>query len=154
LCDGPIRWRSDGRETRECIRNRNVTLGRGDDDDDDDDDGDDPGDFATIRDLTLNTAQVRLPSAWDYRTSRNSNTSFILGVPGSTTPAVQLPEPEAERSSTLQVVGPSSSPAQNLSWGAFGALARPDWTTSGSRWQPDAQTRERVQRYVIAPSGT
>ncbi|MGE0862279.1 MAG: Ig-like domain-containing protein [Vicinamibacterales bacterium] len=93
-----------------------------------------PGDFATLRDLTLNSnvGPIAVP-AGTYRTfTANSNTSFVLGVAGATTPSVyNFQSLTLNSGSSLQVVGPvivtvKNSVAFN---GPAGDMAHPEWLT-------------------------
>jgi len=93
-----------------------------------------PGDFATLRDLTLNSnvGPIAVP-AGTYRTfTANTNTSFVIGVAGATTPSVYNFESLTLNSgSSLQVVGPvivtvKNSVAFN---GPAGDMAHPEWLT-------------------------
>lgn len=68
-----------------------------------------PGDFATLRDLTVNGnhAPVAVPPG-TYRTfTSNSGNTFVFGIAGSSQPAVyNLSRLTLNSNSTLQVVGP------------------------------------------------
>ena len=71
--------------------------------------GQSPGDFGTIRNLTLNgdAGQLAVPAGTYGTLIANGNSGFILGVPDATEPAVyNLQSLTLNRASTLQVVGP------------------------------------------------
>ncbi|MEJ2627388.1 MAG: PKD domain-containing protein, partial [bacterium] len=71
--------------------------------------GDSPGDFATIRNLTLNADYGTLsvpPGTYGHFTA-NSQTGFVLGIPGSAQPVVyEFEYLTINANSTLEVVGP------------------------------------------------
>lgn len=123
--------------------------------------GDDPGDFSTLRNLTLNgnVGLVTVPPGTYGNLIANGGSGFVLGVAGSTTPAVyNLQNFTLNGGSQLQIVGPviltlntglsvnsnvtvSSHPA---SWLVL-QLATGGLTVNGSVTLPAV---------VIAPSGT
>lgn len=96
--------------------------------------GQTPGDFATLRDLTINQSgrQVAVP-AGTYRTFiANSGSAFILGVAGATEPAVyNFQTLTLNAGSQIQVVGPVIITVRNqmVPTGNIGSAARPDWLT-------------------------
>ncbi len=66
-------------------------------------------DFATLRDLTLNgnAGAVAIPAGTYGSFTASGNSSFVLGVPGATPPAIyQLQNLTLNGNATLQVVGP------------------------------------------------
>ncbi|MGE0447551.1 MAG: Ig-like domain-containing protein, partial [Vicinamibacterales bacterium] len=93
-----------------------------------------PGNFATLRDLTINQSgrQVAVPPG-TYRTFiANSGSVFILGVAGATEPAVyNFQTLTLNAGSQIQVVGPVIITVRNqmAPTGNIGAAARPDWVT-------------------------
>ena len=95
---------------------------------------DSPGDFATLRDLTINAAgrQVAVPGG-TYRTFiANSGSAFILGTAGATEPTVYNFQTLAlNGGSQVQVVGPVIITVRNpmTPTGTIGSAARPDWLT-------------------------
>ncbi|MFT3783215.1 MAG: Ig-like domain-containing protein [Nibricoccus sp.] len=67
------------------------------------------GDFATVRNLTLNgnVGAVAIPAGTYGDFTANSNGSFVLGVPGASEPAVyNLQRLTLNGNATVQVVGP------------------------------------------------
>ena len=67
------------------------------------------GDFATVRNLTLNgnAGQVAVPAGTYGSFTANGNSGFVLGVPGATEPTVyNLQSLTLNGNSQLQVVGP------------------------------------------------
>jgi fibronectin type 3 domain-containing protein len=91
-----------------------------------------PGDFSTLRNLTLNSnvGAIAVPPG-DYGVfTANSGSGFVLGVAGATEPAVyQLQGLVLNSAGTLQVIGPvivtvATGAAVN---GAMGNAAHPEW---------------------------
>ena len=71
-------------------------------------DGDDPGDFATVRDLTINggAAPLALPPGV-YRHLTANSAGFVLGTAGATAPAVyDVQQLTLNGHATLEVMGP------------------------------------------------
>ncbi|MEJ1971089.1 MAG: ExeM/NucH family extracellular endonuclease [Lacunisphaera sp.] len=94
--------------------------------------GQSPGDFATIRNLTLNSnaGQLVLPAGTYGALTANGTSSFVLGVAGATTPAVyNLQSLTINGTSRLVIVGPvtinlASGVALN---GTVGTTDHPEW---------------------------
>jgi len=93
---------------------------------------DSPGNFATLRDLTLNSnvGAIAVPAGTYGSFIANSGSSFVIGVAGATTPAVYNFETLTLNSNSgLQVVGPVVVTLKNQA--AFnapvGASAHPEW---------------------------
>ncbi len=122
--------------------------------------GQSPGDFATIRNLTLNgnAGQLALPAGTYGSLTANGNSSFVLGVAGATTPSVyNLQGLTLNGTSRLVIVGPvvinlASGTALN---GSAGATSHPDWLdlniASGGL---TLNGTIAFVGYVTAPSGT
>jgi RHS repeat-associated protein len=71
--------------------------------------GQSPGDFATLRDLTLNSnvGMVAVPPGTYRNFTANSGSGFVIGVAGSTTPSVyNLRSLTLNGTTQIQVVGP------------------------------------------------
>jgi predicted extracellular nuclease len=122
--------------------------------------GQSPGDFATIRNLTLNgnAGQLVLPAGTYGALTANGNSSFVLGTAGATTPAVyNLQGLTLNGTSRLVLAGPviinlASGTALN---GSAGATGHPEWLelniTSGSFTLNGSIT---FTGFVTVPSGT
>jgi endo-1,4-beta-xylanase len=121
--------------------------------------GQDPGDFATIRNLTLNggAGPVAVPPGTYGAFMANGPAGFVLGVPGATTPAAyNLQALTLNGGARLQVVGPvivTLATGAMLS-GAVGVEERPDWLAlaiaSGGLTLNSGAT---LNAFVTAPSG-
>lgn len=91
-----------------------------------------PGDYATLRDLTLDTGAGQIavpPGAYGAFTARQ-NTGFILGTPGATTAAVySFQRLDFDGNATLQVLGPVLITVREdlTTTGALGSSAHPEW---------------------------
>ncbi len=121
---------------------------------------DSPGDFATIRNLTLNgNAGTRTVPAGTYgMLTINGNSGLILGVAGATTPSIyNLQGLTLNGNSTLQIVGPvvinlASGVSVN---GSLGDSGHPEWlqvnVASGGFTLNGNVT---VSGSVTAPNGT
>jgi hypothetical protein len=119
-----------------------------------------PGDFATIRNLTLNSGagEVTLPAGTYGTITANGTSSFVLGVAGATTPAVyNLQGLALNGSSRLVIVGPviinlASGTGLN---GSVGATGHPEWLelnlASGSL---TLNSNVNFTGFVTASSGT
>ena len=131
---------------------RNVTINNA---------GQSPGDFATIRNLTLNSGagQVTLPSGtYGTITGNSSTSSFVLGVAGATEPAVYNLQGLALNSAArLVIVGPviinlASGIGLN---GSVGETGHPEWVelniASGNL---TLNSNVNFTGFVTAPSGT
>ena len=118
------------------------------------------GDFATLRNLTLNTGvgNVAVPPGTYGSFTANSGAGFVLGVAGATEPAIyNLQSLTLNSSSTLQVVGPviltlASGPTIS---GTAGNGDHPEWLAlnvySGGVTLNIGATLRAI---VTAPSGT
>ena len=122
--------------------------------------GQDPDDFTTLRNLTLNSdvGQIAVPPGTYGRFTANSNAGFTLGVPNATTPAVyNLQGLTLNGGSRLEIVGPviltlASGTAVS---GVMGAEGRPEWLSL--RFSSGGLTLNRnavCHARVIAPDGT
>ncbi len=130
---------------------RNVSLNRS---------SDSPGDFTTLRNLTLNSnvGQVVIPPGTYGTFVANSGSGFTLGVAGATTPVVyNLQGLTLNSNSQIQVVGPvivNVASGVTLNSG-MGASAHPHWLTlnvaSGGL---TLNSNVRFDGSVLAPSTT
>lgn len=121
--------------------------------------GQDPGDFATLRHLTLNgsAGQVAVPSGTYGVFIANGSAGFVLGVPGASTPAIyNLQALTLNSGARLQVVGPviltvGSGVTLNA---PAGAAEHPEWLSlaiaSGGLTLNGGAT---LSAFVTAPSG-
>jgi hypothetical protein len=99
--------------------------------------GQSPGDFATLRNLSLNLSAglVVVPPGTYGSFSASGNSGFVLGVPGATVPAVYNFQSLALNilpgTAQIQVVGPVIINLANgsLMNGPTGSLAHPEWLT-------------------------
>ncbi|HWA24514.1 MAG TPA: Ig-like domain-containing protein, partial [Lacunisphaera sp.] len=118
------------------------------------------GDFATVRDLTLNgnAGTVAVPPGTYGRFTANGNSNFRLGVAGDTTPAsYNLQGLTLNGNGTLEIVGPVVlTLANGTSFNAsLGNVAHPEWlevrVASGG-----ITLNGNVACYgsIIAPAGT
>jgi rhamnogalacturonan endolyase len=104
---------------------RNLSLNRW---------SDNPGNFATIRDLTLNgwVGAVEVPAGTYGTFTANGSNRFVLGVPGSTTPAVyNFRKLVLNGNSRLEIVGPVIITLHEsmATSGSMGNAAHPEWLT-------------------------
>jgi len=122
--------------------------------------GQSPGNFATIRNLTLNgsVGQIAVPAGTYGSFVANGTSGFVLGVSGATTPAVyNLQSLTLNGNSQLQVVGPviltiGGSVTIN---GAVGSAAHPSWLTLNvSVGGVTLNGNAILNGAVIAPVGT
>jgi hypothetical protein len=130
---------------------RNVTLNNA---------SQSPGDWATLRNLTLNgNAGVRTvpPGAYGDFTA-NGNAAFVLGVAGATQPAIyHFQRLTLNGQSKFEIVGPVIVTVANgfSANGTFGASNNPSWLTlnihSGGLTLNGSCS---VHGYVVAPNGT
>ncbi len=131
---------------------RNVSLNRP---------TDSPGNFATLRNLTLNsTAGARAipPGAYGNFTA-NGSSSFVLGAPGATEPAVyHLQSLTLNSGTSMQIVGPVILRIANsvtVNGGTIGTVAHPHWLdlqiANGNLTLNSGAT---VHGDVTAPNGT
>jgi fibronectin type 3 domain-containing protein len=118
-----------------------------------------PGDFATLRNLTLNSAagQITVPPGAYGAFTANGESGFILGVAGANEPSIyNLQSLALNRTARLQIVGPviltiAGSVTINS---AAGASGHPEWLTlrvagGGLTLNGNAS----FHGYVIAPAG-
>jgi len=122
--------------------------------------GQSAGNFATLRNLTLNSnvGQVVLPPGAYGNFTANSGSSFVLGVAGATEPSVYcLQNLTINSSATLQIAGPVIlTLANGVTFnGTAGNAAHPEWFTlqiyaGGVTLNSNAA----LHGTVIAPSGT
>ena len=120
----------------------------------------DPGDFATIRTLTLNSqaGAVAVPAGTYGTFVANGPSAFVLGVAGATTPSIyNLQSLTLNSGAALQVVGPvivtvANSVTINGTAGASGSpgLLRLEVASGGVTVNSNAV----LNGSVIAPSGT
>ncbi len=122
--------------------------------------GQSPGDFATIRDLTLNSnaGQITLPAGKYGNLTANGASSFVLGTAGATTPSVyNLQGLTLNGTSRLIIAGPviinlANGTALN---GSAGTTGHPEWLqlniASGNFTLNGSIT---FTGFVTVPSGT
>lgn len=119
-----------------------------------------PGDFATLRNLTLNSnvGNFTIPPGTYGSFTANSGSGFILGIAGATQPSVyNFSTLTLNSSSQFQVVGPVViTVGTNLTLNAStGSSANPGWLqikiASGG---VTLNTGSTLHGSVIAPSGT
>jgi len=122
--------------------------------------GQNPGDFATLRNLTLNSnaGTVAVPAGTYGTFTANGNTAFVLGVAGATEPAVyNFQSLTLNSSSRVLVVGPVIvNLANGFSFsGVVGAADHPEWLrlnlAAGGLTLNQGAT---LDGYVTAPAGT
>jgi len=94
--------------------------------------GQSPGDFATLKDLTLNgnAGQITVPAGAYGRFTVSSGSSLVLGTAGATTPAVyDFQELVLNGNSSLAVAGPVVVTVKGdiASSGSLGEAAHPAW---------------------------
>ncbi|MCX6953572.1 MAG: Ig-like domain-containing protein [Verrucomicrobia bacterium] len=125
-----------------------------------------PGDFATLRNLTLNgtAGLVVVPPGTYGAFSANGATGFVLGVAGATEPAVynlqSLSLNALAGTAQIQVVGPVVLTVDNnvSLLGQTGSAAHPEWltlrvSTGGVTVSGTAASPTSVHATVIAPNG-
>ncbi|HEU5080374.1 MAG TPA: Ig-like domain-containing protein [Opitutaceae bacterium] len=121
-----------------------------------------PGDFATLRNLTLNSnAGVRAIPAGVYgEFTANGSSAFVFGVEGATEPAVyELQRLTLNSSGTpLRIVGPvilKLAQSLSINGGTVGASAHPEWlqieVSAGGLTLNQGST---LHGTVAAPAGT
>ncbi len=119
-----------------------------------------PGDFATLKDLTLtgNTGAITVPPGTYGDFTANGSDSFVLGVANATVPVVyNFQHLTLNGSSHLDVVGPVVVTLANgvSANGSIGVSAHPAWLAlnfaSGGL---TLNGNVSVHGYVTAPSGT
>jgi len=118
------------------------------------------GDFATVRNLTLNSnvGQVAVPAgAYDSLTA-NGGSGFVFGAVGATDPAVyHLQRLTINSNATLRIAGPVIIRLANgfSANGSIGNAAHPDWLTiEFSNGGLSVNSNIPVHGDVVAPSGT
>ena len=122
--------------------------------------GQSPGDFATLRNLTLNgnVGQVAVPEGTYGAFVANGHSGFTLGVPGAIEPAVyNLQGLVLNGGSKLEVVGPVTVTVGSsvIVDGSSGAPGQPEWLslqvpTGGLTLNGNVT----FNGFVVAPSGT
>ena len=121
--------------------------------------GQSPGDFATLKDLTLNgnVGAITVPPGTYGNFTANGNGSFILGVAGASAPVgYDFQNLTLNGSSTLMVVGPVVIALANgvSANGSLGAPAHPGWLTLNfATGGLTLNGNVSVYGYVTAPSG-
>lgn len=122
--------------------------------------GQDPGDFSTIRDLTLdgNVGGVSVPAGTYGAFTVNGNGRLVLGVDGTTEPAVyDLQGLVLNGGSAVTVVGPvilNVASATSVS-GAAGSAAHPDWLVINlAAGDLTLNGGAALDGSVVAPAGT
>ena len=122
--------------------------------------GQSAGDFTTLRNLTLNgnVGAVSVPAGTYGNFTANGGSSFVLGDPSATTPAVyNLQNLTINGSAKLVIAGPVVlTLANGVSFnGSGGSSAHPEWLTlrvaSGG---VTLNGNVSVHGSVIAPNGT
>jgi endo-1,4-beta-xylanase len=122
--------------------------------------GQDPGDFSTLRNLTLNSdvGQVAVPPGTYGHFTANRNAGFTLGVAGATEPAIyNLQGLTLNAASRLEIVGPvilTLATGTTVS-GVMGVQGKPEWLSL--RFSSGGLTLNRsavCHARVIAPEGT
>jgi endo-1,4-beta-xylanase len=122
--------------------------------------GQDPGDFATLRNLTLNgnVGRVAVPAGVYGSFTANGDSGFVLGVAGAIEAAVyELQSLTLNGGSRLEVVGPvvlkvGSGVTLN---GPVGAGGNPEWLALGiSSGGLTLNGGASFNGLVVAPSGT
>ncbi len=131
---------------------RNVTLNNA---------SQSPGNFATLRNLTLNSnvGQIVVPPGTYGAFSANGGSGFTLGIAGATEPAVyNLQSLTLNSSATVQIVGPvvlTLASGVTLNNGSVGASGHPEWldlrVASGGVTLNSGAT---LHALVLAPAGT
>ncbi|HVT73916.1 MAG TPA: ExeM/NucH family extracellular endonuclease [Lacunisphaera sp.] len=130
---------------------RNVSLNKA---------SDSPGDFATLRNLTLNgnVGQVEVPPGTYGDFTANGNSSFVLGVAGSSNPAVyNLQNLALNGNSRLVIAGPVALTLANGASlnGNVGSPDHPEWLSlevaSGGITLNGGTS---LAGFVVAPNGT
>lgn len=96
--------------------------------------GQSPGDFATLKNLTLNggVGAVTVPPGTYGNFTANANSGFVLGVAGATTPAVyHFQNLTLNGNSTFQVIGPVIVTVKNgvSANSGMGTATHPEWLT-------------------------
>lgn len=120
--------------------------------------GEDPGDFGTLRDLTLKdgAGQIAVPPGTYGSFSANTGSGFTLGVAGASEPAVyNLQSLTLKQGSELQVVGPivlTVDTAAAVS-GAAGSAGNPGWLMLNVASGGLTVNGATFHGFVLAPNG-
>lgn len=122
--------------------------------------GQNPGSFATIRNLTLNSSAgaVAVPAGVYGTFTGNGSSTFVLGVAGATVPAVyELQGLTLNNSASVRIVGPVKLKLANgvTLNGSVGSAEHPEWL----RWEIASggltvNSNATVHGVVTAPNGT
>lgn len=121
--------------------------------------GQSPGNFATLRNLTLNSnaGTVAIPPG-TYGTFTANGSSFVLGVAGATEPAIyNLQSLTLNSASSLQVIGPVILTLANgvTINGTVGNSVHPEWLTLNvSTGGVTLNSSATLRGVVNAPAGT
>jgi hypothetical protein len=123
--------------------------------------GQSPGDFATLKNLTLNSnvGPIAVPAGVYGDFTANSGSSFTLGVAGATTAAVYaFQHLTLNSNSQLNVVGPVLITVANsvaINGSLAGVAAHPEWLAlQFSSGGLTLNSNVTVYGYVLAPNGT
>jgi rhamnogalacturonan endolyase len=119
-----------------------------------------PGDFTTLRDLTLNSnaGLVAVPPGTYGNLNANGSSGFILGIPNATDPAIyNLQNLTLNGSSQVQIVGPvilTLANGTSVAGAVFGDAAHPGWLTL-QVYSGDFNLNGSVSfgGYITAPNG-
>ena len=120
--------------------------------------GQDPGDFATVRSLTLrdNVGQIAVPPGTYGAFSANTGSGITLGVAGATEPAVyDLQSLTLKAGSQLLIVGPvvlTTGSAAAVS-GAAGNPGHPEWLMLNVASGGLTVNGATLSGFVVAPNG-
>ncbi|WP_415909992.1 MBG domain-containing protein [Oleiharenicola sp. Vm1] len=118
------------------------------------------GDFATLRDLTLNGAigTLAVPAGTYGAFTVNGNNTLVLGVAGATTPAVyNFQSLTLNGNAKIAVVGPVviNLPGSLTLNGTMGAADHPEWLEVNLRnGSLTLNGAVKFHGFVIAPAGT
>ncbi len=119
-----------------------------------------PGDFATLRNLTLNShAGTRAIPPGAYGSFTANGNGFILGVAGATEPSVyHLQSLTLNGGASIQVVGPvilRLANSLNVNGGTLGSSANPSWLSlEVSNGGVTLNSGATVHGHITAPNGT
>lgn len=122
--------------------------------------GQSPGDFATLRNLTLNNGvgPVDIPPGTYGSFTANSNSSFRFGVAGATEPATyNLQDLTLNSGSQLQFIGPAVLTLANTAIfnnAIIGAAAHPEWLRLRVAAGGATLNGASFHGVIAAPSGT
>jgi cytoskeletal protein CcmA (bactofilin family) len=133
------------------IGTRSVTLNKP---------GQSPGNFATLRHLTLNSAgMVAVPPGAYGKFVANGTSGFVLGVAGADEPAVyHFQNLTFNSAGALQVVGPviiTLGEGVTINAGSVGHADNPEWLTlQVHAGGVTLSSNATLHGHVVAPSGT